>query len=253
MHKYFAKTQLLGKKVIFLSQCHSTNDEARAYIQQNPDFAEGITIITSNQTNGRGQRGNNWISPPHVNATFSILLRPKFLSTSRQFDLNIIISIGIHRALTDILGDGVSVKWPNDIFVGNNKLGGILIESFVKGEQISSSIVGIGININQTIFQIEHATSLRSKTGASFEINDVIERILLSLEKVYQSAQNEDMALLKAEYARLLYKIHKQTDFQIHDRRFQGIIKGVTDNGKLIVEESNAISTYEIKEISMII
>src|SRR5690554_4031443 len=159
MHKILANTMFLGKDILYLPVCHSTNDVAKDKLKEK-EAAEGSIIITDQQTNGRGQRGNQWHSEPGMNLTFSLILSPKFLDPSELFGLNMAVALGIREALAQYIS-GVMVKWPNDIVhKEKGKLGGILIENSLKGQKIESSIVGVGLNINQVEFPLSQATSL---------------------------------------------------------------------------------------------
>ncbi|WP_109832012.1 biotin--[acetyl-CoA-carboxylase] ligase [Reichenbachiella versicolor] len=249
MYKYFAKTQFLGKRVFFLSQCHSTNDEAAKYAKETPDFPEGTTFITSHQTNGRGQRGNEWISPAGQNATFSFLLKPKYIPIDQQFDLNIIVSLGIRRALRKFIGNRLKIKWPNDIYVGDKKMGGILIENTLKGNKIESTVVGIGLNVNQSSFEIDNATSFKLETSKSIEPNEMIENILIDLEEVYAFARVNGLVSLKTEYLNSLYRLNEISFFESRGVKFTGTIWGVTDSGQLLIKSDHNVTSYDLKEI----
>lgn len=248
MHKFFAKTQFLGKKVLFLSQCHSTNDTAAEQLKEREQI-EGTTIITQDQTNGRGQRGNSWESQPEKNATFSIILKPIIVPAQNQFQLHLITTIAIHQALFPYLGKELKIKWPNDIYYQDQKLGGILIENTLKGQNIETSIIGIGININQTIFANPQATSLMDITGEEVEINDIIERILIALEKKYLELKSGQIKTLKAQYLRRLYLFNKESNFETVGRTFRGKIIGITPNGLLQIQESNVVHEFAFKEV----
>ena len=128
MYKIPAKTLFMGQKLIYVPECHSTNSSLSDLINH-ADLPEGLVLITDNQTKGRGQRGNNWDSLPGENLTFSILLKPKFLATRDQFQLNMAIAIGIADGVRQLMSQQVSLKWPNDIMIDGKKVGGILIEN----------------------------------------------------------------------------------------------------------------------------
>lgn len=248
MHKFFAKTQFLGKKVLFLSQCHSTNDKAAELLKEKPQI-EGTTIITQNQTQGRGQRGNTWESEPGKNATFTVILKPTTIPTQSQFQLHLITTLAIHHTLFPILGKELKIKWPNDIYYRDRKLGGILIENTLKGSQIESSIVGIGININQSLFRDLRATSLLDITENEFEINDIIEQILIELEKKYLELKSGKLKMLQAQYLRRLYLFNEETRFEAAGRIFNGKIIGVNAHGLLQIQENETVHEYAFKEV----
>eukprot|EP01137_Pigoraptor_chileana_P015025 Opistho-2@5140 len=108
-----------------------------------------MVIITDNQTAGRGQRGNVWEASIGENLTFSLILKPNFLKASEQFQLNVAVSLGVLDCLSEYIDEDLKVKWSNDIYFQNQKMGGILIENTLQGYQIGYSVIGIGLNINQ--------------------------------------------------------------------------------------------------------
>ena len=163
------KTLFIGQNSINLKSIDSTNSYASELLRQNAPL-EGTMIYTFDQHNGRGQRGNTWYSQPNKNATLSYILYPTFLQIEKQFLLNKITCLAVADLMAEIIGHSkgltqkdkaVQIKWPNDIYVGNKKISGILIENTLRETSIRSSIVGIGININQTDFtDAINATSL---------------------------------------------------------------------------------------------
>lgn len=249
MHKFFAKTQFLGKKVIFLSECHSTNDSAASILKKEPPI-EGTTILTSNQMHGRGQRGNIWESQPGKNATFSVILRPTIVPANYQFQLHIISTLAVHSTLFPILGKELKIKWPNDIFYANKKIGGILIENSLKGQNIESSIIGIGLNVNQTTFTNDKATSLLDITNQQSEVNELIEKILIHLEKYYLELKKGNLQSLKSQYLRRLYQFNQERTYETSGRSFQGTITGVTPSGLLQVDEGQIRHEFAFKEVT---
>lgn len=249
MHKFFAKTQFLGKKVLFLSQCHSTNDTAADLLKEKPQI-EGTTIITQTQSQGRGQRGNIWESEPGKNATFSVILKPTAIPTQNQFQLHLITTLAIYQSLFPILGKELKIKWPNDIYYRDRKLGGILIENTLKGSHIENSVIGIGININQTHFSNVHATSLADITDHNYEVNDMIELILIALEKKYLELKSGKLKELEAQYLRRLYQFNTINTYESNNRIFQGTIIGINPSGLLQIREEEILHEFAFKEVT---
>ena len=170
---------------------HSTNDTATELVRKG-NLVEGTVVITDDQTAGRGQRGTRWVTSPGENLTFSLVLRPAFLAASEQFLLSQAIALGVLRFVSDFANQA-QIKWPNDLFVNQMKLGGILIENAWQGSRMSHAIVGIGLNINQVEFgsgpfvkaknPALRATSLRLETGKSFELTALLPDLLQALEQ----------------------------------------------------------------------
>jgi BirA family transcriptional regulator, biotin operon repressor / biotin---[acetyl-CoA-carboxylase] ligase len=229
--------------------CHSTNEYAEKLIEDN-NFFEGTTILTLNQTNGKGQRGNKWESEPGENLTFSIILKPNFLSIGNQFYLNIISSLSILKVLTKI-SSGFKVKWPNDIYWYNQKLGGILIENKLKIPQIDSSVVGIGLNINQEGFPGLNATSIKQISKKQHDIFSLLEELLYEFESYYLKLKTGDHKGLLKEYLKNLYWINEVHTFK-SDHYFIGEIIGIDPIGRLEVVVENEVRTFDLKEIQFI-
>ncbi|MGL1885640.1 MAG: biotin--[acetyl-CoA-carboxylase] ligase [Reichenbachiella sp.] len=246
MHKFFANTRFLGKKVTFLPQCHSTNDIACEMVNSR-NYKNGQIVLTHHQTNGKGQRGNVWESLPNQNATFSLIINPFDVKAKDQFDLHIITSLAIKTAVQDLID--VKIKWPNDIYVHDNKIGGILIENSLLGKHIKSSVIGIGLNINQTSFSVAKASSLNIETGKNFTVETIIESILYSLEDYLQQYQDHGIDSLKINYLASLYQFNIEAKYESDENQFIGKIIGVDTLGKLQIKTSDIIKTFDFKEV----
>jgi BirA family biotin operon repressor/biotin-[acetyl-CoA-carboxylase] ligase len=137
MYKIPANTLFMGKRVIYMPECHSTNSEANRMVETQ-DIDHGTIIITDSQPAGRGQRGNRWLAEPGRNLTFSIIIKPKAFRIANQALLTMVVSLGIHDWLSSLLPEeAVRIKWPNDVLAGDKKVCGILIENHVTGNFIS--------------------------------------------------------------------------------------------------------------------
>jgi BirA family biotin operon repressor/biotin-[acetyl-CoA-carboxylase] ligase len=229
--------------------CHSTNEYAEKLIEDN-NFFEGTTIVTSNQTNGKGQRGNKWETEPGKNLTFSVVFKPRFLPVQNQFYLNIFTSISIINVLSKY-STGFKIKWPNDIYWYNHKIGGILIENKLKLPQLETSIVGIGVNINQNEFSGLNATSLFRITNKETNLESILSQILSSLEVNYLRLKKGELKNLLFEYYESLYWRGELHTFK-SDEYFIGEIIGIDESGKLVVNTNNELKYFDLKEIQFI-
>mgnify|MGYP001107896833 CR=1 FL=1 len=250
MHNLILDTLIIGKPVIYLPTCHSTNTYARN-LAAKENVIEGTVIVTAEQTAGRGQMGNSWESEPYQNFTLSVILRPNFLKVSEQFYLNIAISLGIYNFLNEYLDDHLKIKWPNDILYENYKLGGILIENVLKGSKIDYAIAGIGLNINQRSFQTPRASSLKLLTGAHFNLEELLPKLLKSLEETYLRLRQNQLEVLKKEYIQCLFRWQEKYPFKT-DVLFEGKIVGLDAFGRLEVESDAGVKTYNFKEIEFV-
>jgi len=216
-------------------------------------MAEGTTFVTSHQTGGRGQRGNTWQSGKGDNLTFSVLLRPRFLAAMDQFRLNMAIALGIVDALDTILPGDLALKWPNDILVGSRKVGGVLIENQSQGQQLSASVVGIGLNVNQPDIPVRGAGSLIQVVDRELDLNDLYQLLLTHLEVRYTDLRAGGFELLHAQYLERLYRYQVLQEFESGGRKFQGTIVDVDESGRLCVDANGEVKKYSLKEISMIL
>ncbi|MBA4849139.1 biotin--[acetyl-CoA-carboxylase] ligase [Emticicia sp. BO119] len=252
MNNFQPKTLFIGKNLIYLPSCHSTNDIAAEKIQKEPVF-DGTLVITSDQTAGRGQRGNGWEALPGQNITMSVILKPGFLNVSSQFNLNIAVSLGVNEFLTKYAVDGLSIKWPNDIYIGNRKLGGILIENTLSGSRLSYSIIGIGLNINQLNFNNDKAISLRLATRHDeFDLDYLVEELCICLEKYYLQLKNGQAANQKKQYLQNLYRYQEPHYFSKNGSKFMGKIVDIANSGQLMLEVEGEIQYFDFKEVAFV-
>lgn len=255
MYKISANTRLIGKIYTYLPTCHSTNDIAAELVLQKK-ASDGQVIFTSHQTAGRGQRGNTWQTDPDQNLTFSCILKPHFLLASEQFLLNMAISLAIKTFVQSFCTQQTCIKWPNDIYIGSAKTGGILIENYLKATQIDHAIVGIGLNINQTAFQIPQATSIALATQKYYEMATMLEGLLEQLESYYFSLQTPERYSLKATYLNALYWYQERHTFEDLQgpapTLIEGEILGVDNFGKLALHTQGKIRYFDFKEIRFI-
>lgn len=251
MYKTVENTLFIGKNVVFVSACPSTNDLALKLLQQ-PTVAEGTVVITDCQTAGRGQRGNQWQAEPGQNLTLSVILRPAFLQIRDQFYLTMVTALAVHDFLKSQLSTPAQIKWPNDILIGGKKLGGILIENQLQGESISASVVGIGLNINQKNFAISTATSLSLLTQQDYVLQNLFTALLSHLESRYLMLRSGKYEVLKQDYLQNLFQLNEVRTYQSNDQQFTGIIRGIDAWGKLMIETEQGMRIFDLKEVSFL-
>ena len=253
MYKIYPKTLFTGQIIEYLPSCQSTNDEASGLIARS-DPPEGTIIVTDNQTAGRGQRGNVWEAQPGQNLTFSLILKPTFLRATDQFWLNMAISLGISDTLQPVVGD-IRIKWPNDMYVGNQKLGGILIENTLHGYVIAGSVTGIGLNVNQTEFGHLTATSVqqRSPLPNGYDLPGLLCSLCEHIEQRYLQLRSGQRDTLQIDYLNLLHRYQEPALYKTNDRIFQGTIVGVDPSGRLAIAEDGHVEYFGFKEIAFFI
>ncbi len=251
MHKIPDKTVFLGKKIISLPACESTNSLMISMAQANW-MDEGTIIISENQTEGKGQAGNKWVSEPGANLTFSILLKPTFLGPARQFYLNMAVSLGVADAVFQLTGVETKIKWPNDVLADAKKVCGILIENQVQGQQLSQSVVGIGLNVNQKVFEWPKASSLSLCAGMDFDKSRVFEMVLEKLDARYVQLKENNFQKLKSDYYSYLYWKDEAHEFSSDNKTFNGTIKGIDETGRLLVLVEGEELSFNFKEIKFL-
>ena len=248
------KTLFVGQNSIHVESVDSTNSYASELLRQ-IELSEGSIIYTFEQLNGRGQRGNSWESEPFKNVALSLVLYPKFLSVEQQFLLTKIASLAVADLMAEMLEDSVnpeeiSIKWPNDIYVNERKIAGILIENSLRESTLQSSIVGIGININQLNFATKHATSLALLANKEFKLMKVFERLCEFFEARYLQLKANKLESIDNAYLGRLHRLNQWSNYTSMETMFEGNIKGVSKVGKLQVElRTGEIKEFDLKEI----
>ena len=241
-------------KLIKLDAIHSTNDFLKELSQQ--EHLDNFTVVTAkSQTHGKGQMGSIWDSEKDKNLIFSILIKESDFNINDIFNLNVLISVSIMEALNKIKISNLSIKWPNDILAENKKIAGILIENTIKEDGALQSIVGIGLNVNQTNFQnLPKASSLKNIMNQDFEINSLLENIVFRIEQNVEMLKNHEIEFFWDKYESYLFRKGKLTVFESKNQhRFMGIISGVDRNGQLkVLLEDETTKLFGLKEIMMI-
>ncbi|VAW20149.1 Biotin--protein ligase [hydrothermal vent metagenome] len=243
---------MIGNNIIHLNEVDSTNNYARGVLKGKVE--EGSVVLAYSQNQGRGHLQSIWESEPGMNLTFSIILYPEFLDPARQFALSQMASLGIHDFIMGKAGSA-SIKWPNDIYAGNKKIGGILIESSILGSRFSNSVVGIGLNINQSEFSewIPNPVSLKLITGVDFNLEECLAVLCSTISEWYEKLKNGHYAELNGRYTSNLYRRGLWADYKSGGQIFKGRITGIDEIGRLLIEkETGVISTFNFKEVEYV-
>jgi BirA family transcriptional regulator, biotin operon repressor / biotin---[acetyl-CoA-carboxylase] ligase len=254
------QTLFIGHPIKMLEQVNSTNSFALDLIRESPP-AEGYVVWAKEQFAGRGQRGTAWSSEPGTNLTFSVILRPQFLSITDQFKLTKAIALGISGFVSHCLEDyaNVKIKWPNDIYVKNCKIAGILIENVLEQSTLKYSVVGIGLNVNQVTFDpsIPNPISLKMLTGKDVDTEDCLKLLCSFIEKWYLVLRKTDYQQLDEAYHNLLYRKGIWSDYNLGGEIIKGEITGVSSAGHLVLNKkndgNNSYDTLEVGDIKQLI
>lgn len=216
---------------------------------------EYTVVVTTDQTSGRGQGENVWESERGKNLLFSMVLEPICTKASEQFLITQFISLAIVDALKEYAVEGVRIKWPNDIYVGEKKICGVLIQNNVIGNQISKTYIGIGINVNQRKFVLApNPTSIALEQGREYDLREVLERVLERVLVRYEMLKEGKREELKREYSDLLLYRGENRKYVYKDKEIEAKIENVNCFGHLILEtEREGKIVCELKELRFVI
>jgi BirA family biotin operon repressor/biotin-[acetyl-CoA-carboxylase] ligase len=244
----------IGSNLIFIENLTSTNTYSLGLLKKK-SLPEGTVVYTNYQKGGRGQKGNQWESEKGKNLLISIILYPTTIDPSDQFIISKAISLWISDFLMDHISN-ITIKWPNDIYAGNDKIAGILIENTLLNDKIENTIVGIGININQVIFGSDapNPVSLAILTGNSYDLKDCLKGLLKNLDKRYKQLLSKKYYELDSDYISRLYRYRKWYMFRDINKTYEGRIISLTPDGRLQVEEQNgSVNDYSFGEVDFIL
>jgi len=243
------KSLKIGHSITRLKSVDSTNNYV-AMLYNDGKINHGCVIMAEEQTRGRGQRDNKWISNPNENILISICIEPINFLVEKQFDITCFTSIAISNYLNE-LGIKAEIKWPNDIMVNEKKIAGILIENQLKGNLIKFSNIGIGINVNQLNFNELKSTSIIKELNKKIPINKHLSLLLNSLNKTYESLFYFDNKI-RNRYLSNLYQFNVLKKYKANNKLFYGKIIGVSKWGKLLIESQSKTLEFDNKEIKFI-
>jgi BirA family biotin operon repressor/biotin-[acetyl-CoA-carboxylase] ligase len=242
----------IGHSYIILPIIDSTNNYAMQQIQAGL-ASHGDTWFAREQTAGKGQRGKNWLTAPNQNIMLSTVLTPGLLPT-RQFWLSATVALACYDFYKKYAGDESRIKWPNDVYWRDRKAGGILIENVFRGTEWLYAVVGIGININQVVFDpaLPNPVSLKQITGKEFDAAEMGKELCQALEYRYRVLQKGDIDTIMNEYRQVLYKLHQPVTLRKGAILFETTIMGVSDTGRLQTKDVME-REFDFGEVEMII
>jgi BirA family biotin operon repressor/biotin-[acetyl-CoA-carboxylase] ligase len=246
---------MFEKNLIYLPTCQSTNTHL-ACLSQEKHLPEGSIVYTFEQTAGRGQRGNTWESEPHKNLTFSLLLYPHFVALPEMFALSMATALGVYDFLMPYLPTHhLKIKYPNDLLVGEKKIGGILIENSLRGEHIEKSIIGIGLNINQLEFSNLRATSLLQnaplpENTAVYNLFDCLQNLLNCLAKRYEMLKQQKLSEIKANFLAKSFRFNELCVYFTEAGEIHGKIIDIDFSGNVHLLTEIGTQKFHFKEIA---
>ncbi len=239
----------IGKEIYHLDCVDSTNNFAAKLINDHI-CQNGSVILADEQSAGKGQVGNTWESAHSSNMLCSIVWKPDNLSVSEQSKISWMICLALHKLLLRF-GIDSSIKWPNDVFVGTQKIAGILIENQLEGKQISWVIAGIGLNVNQLHFESPNATSIRHQLGTSIQVKTVLNELIAILNGYIQQWERLE-STLKTTFESLLFLKDELAFYKDSMGEFEGEILGVQEDGRLMIAVQGENRSYALKELQFL-
>jgi BirA family transcriptional regulator, biotin operon repressor / biotin---[acetyl-CoA-carboxylase] ligase len=238
---------MIGRKIIHIESLDSTNNYVAKLYKENK-IESGTVIMADYQRCGKGQREAEWQSEPYKNILFSCFVEHDKLSVNDYFKLNQTVSIACLFFLKNF-NSNFKIKWPNDLVFGNSKIGGILIENHLEKDSIKNSIIGIGLNINQTDFNNFNATSLKLILGQEFPLRDLSFSIVKELNTWFLKFNKKNYPEIQKNYLENLWLLNEDSCFEDSQGEFIGKITGIGETGELIVLKNNVMNHYHNKEI----
>jgi len=245
---------IIGNQMEHLSRTDSTNNYASRQLMTKR-LPEGIVYSTSAQEKGRGQVNQHWESEPGKNITMSVVLYPEFVPILSQFLISKAVALAVHDFVSAYVPDA-HIKWPNDIYVGKKKIAGTLIENSLRGGVISSSIVGIGLNINQRLFVSDapNPVSLSLLTDQQFDLDDCMEELCDRLDDWYMQLKTGGIKKINETYERRLFRMNEWAPYRDGEEEFEGKITGVDEIGRLVIEKRDGTKQqFHLKEVEFMI
>ncbi|SFW73549.1 BirA family transcriptional regulator, biotin operon repressor / biotin-[acetyl-CoA-carboxylase] ligase [Sinomicrobium oceani] len=239
--------------IIKLNAIDSTNSYLKE-LSASGILHDYTVVMTREQTRGRGQMGTVWNSHPGKNLTFSVYKKISCIRKEEIFSLSMATSLAIVKALKKFNIPGLRIKWPNDILSANKKVCGVLIESIIKKGELDAAVIGMGLNVNQTDFGgLPHAGSLKQITGVTYNLDELMHAIVKELQDCENFLAERKLNELKLWYEKNLFRRDKPSTFADKDGGlFMGFIRGVSDAGKLILEQEDAVRReYDLKEVRL--
>jgi len=241
----------IGNNEIFVEELNNTNDALKLLLETKV-IVEGTALYTNFQTGGRGQLSNVWESEKDKNLLLSIYLKPDFIEIEDQAALNMLICLSVLELVKKYVNSEVFIKWPNDIYVNDQKICGILVENVIQGKKIKCCIAGIGLNVNQLRFINKNATSLALQTSENYDLKLLRSELYAALEKRYFQLRTASYKKLIEDFEGNLYRRNKIQKFLIKGNIVDATIIGIDNFGRLKVLIKNELILFANKEIEMI-
>lgn len=243
---------MFGSNIITFDQVASTNKTAAELLSLSK-VDHGAVIMAHEQTDGRGQRGSSWVAAPGLDVTLSIVVKPRALRADAQFAIGKVAALAVHDTVRNYVANEVRIKWPNDVLVERNKIAGILIKNDLVGELVMASIIGIGINVNNTAFDPELvATSIAMESGKTVDRMEVAQLLLQRFNHWWEKwDRNRGDGLVS--YTDRLWTRGRWAEMTLDGERITARAMDVDELGRLIIEhEDGRVQAYGLDRLRFV-
>ena len=247
------QTKSFGREIEYYQRLESTNVEAFELIDEGK-IADGTMVITDHQYKGKGRQGRSWFASPGKAVTFSVILRPE-ISTQQNGLLSLAAGVAVAEAVAKF-GLTPALKWPNDIRISGKKCGGALVETKVKGDSVEYAVVGIGLNVNESLNELPEelrntATTLSAEKGSPLQRELVVAWILNALERWIDEVKSGKSVSLRSKWLEKCDHLNKTITFTNNGETRSGTFSGVSENGAALIETSDGEISHTSEEISI--
>ena len=248
-------TLFTGRQLTLLETVNSTNSFMNNLLLHHR-LPEGAAVVAGEQSAGRGLAHERWISDGGKNLLMTILFYPAFLSIHHLFLLSKTFSLGIYDGIAELVNNEVKIKWPNDIYYRDKKLGGILIENSIRHITLNHSLFGLGLNVNQEIFppELPNPVSLKMILGKQIAVDDCFSMLCNTLERRYLQLKAGHVNKINEDYIKAMYRFGEFHEYENRIEKFTAKISSVADDGKLILTRKNGpTEKYDLKEVKFVL
>jgi BirA family biotin operon repressor/biotin-[acetyl-CoA-carboxylase] ligase len=242
---------LIGNKIFTFETIDSTNSCAKTLAEAGME--EGTVVLTDFQSAGRGRLGRTWLSEPGKNLLFSFILRPA-MNSKDAGTLSLFAAAGVAQGIESFTGMSIECKWPNDLLLRGKKVCGILLESSFSADKLDYAVIGIGINVNQTLFDsglLQHSTSLKTAAGTALDRKALFQNILRSLDSLYAQIQNRNNSGIMKEWLSRNSMIGKQTTVVQDAQKISGIVQAFSEDGSMILKTSKGLQSFYSGDVTL--
>ena len=236
---------MIDLEVVHIEETDSTN----RWMKENGSQKD-MVVVAEYQTAGKGCGSNSWESERGKNLLCSVMIHPEEIQAKNQFIITQTVSVALCKALENYISEPVEIKWPNDIYVGDKKICGVLIENRLQGHMVKDTIIGVGLNVNQTEFKSDapNPVSMKQLTGEDTDCEEVLKAFIDEMNECRRTRT------FIADYKARLYRRKGKHKFMTQNTIFEASIVDVKDDGRLMLEDEKGVAhLFRFKEVTFII